>query len=354
MIDSLQIGNRTIGKDKPVFIIAEIGINHNGDSRIAMEMIDAIADAGADCVKFQTFSAEEFVNDKDEMFEYISQGKKVQESMLDMFKRNELDRSEFEELFLHAHKRGLIPLSTPTDFHAVELLEQLGAGAFKVGSDDLVYTPFLQYVARKNKPIILSTGMANEEDVRRAVETIRREGNNQIALLHCVSEYPTPPENVNLRKIDTIRSLFKLPVGYSDHSWGYTSALGAVAMGACIIEKHFTLDRNMPGPDHRFSSDPSELTEMVTRIRELELNFGSKELSPTEPEKEMALLARRSIVAATDISAGKTLSMEDFAFKRPGTGLLPFEVENLIGMQLNENIVKGTQLNLNMVKKTND
>jgi len=349
MSESINIDAKRVGDGEPVFVIAEIGINHNGDSKIAMEMIDAIADSGADCVKFQTFSAEEFVNNPDEMFEYVSQGKPVKESMLEMFKRNELARSEFEELFTHARKRGLIPLSTPTDRDAVDLLEGLGVGAFKIGSDDLVYTPFLRYVAQKQKPIIISTGMANESDVRRAVEAIRSEGNDQIAILHCVSEYPTPPANVNLRKINTISSLFDLPVGFSDHSWGYTSALGAVAMGACIVEKHFTLDRDMAGPDHHFSADPKELTEMVKRIRELELNFGSDELERTSAEGDMALLARRSIIAVCDLPAGKPLSFDDFAFKRPGTGLLPYEVDGLVGKVLKTEVSKGSQITFMMI-----
>ena len=346
----MRIGNKLLAENKSAFIIAEIGINHNGDLRIAMEMIDAIAKAGADCVKFQTFSSEEFINDKAELFEYTSQGIKVKESMYEMFKRNELDRNEFDKLFSYSRDLGLIPLSTPTDRNAVDLLDDLGVEAFKIGSDDLVYTPFIHYVAMKNKPIILSTGMANEDEIKRAIATIKESGNDKIALLHCVSEYPTPPGNVNLRKINKLKSTFKVPVGFSDHSYGFTAALGSVAMGACIIEKHFTLDRNMKGPDHHFSADPSELAEMVRRIRELELNFGHDKLVPTKAEKEMALLARRSIVTKNDIKAGKILTFEDFSFKRPGSGMMPYEVDKIIGKFAASDIKKGVLIQLSMLR----
>lgn len=350
MKTTITISGRSVGQGVPVFIIAEVGVNHNGDASIARAMVDAIADAGADCVKFQTFSAEEFVNSPDEVYEYISQGQPVRESMLEMFRRLELQRDEFAMLFEHARSRGLIPLSTPTDCQAVDLLDDLGAGAFKIGSDDLVYIPFLRYVADKGKPVILSTGMANEQDITRAVEAIRGRGNEQIILLHCVSEYPTPPAHVNLRKMQTLRERFRVPVGFSDHSWGITAAIGAVALDACVIEKHFTLSREMPGPDHHFSADPTELDQLVKRIRELEESLGSPHLIPTSEEREMAKLARRSVVAARVLEKGSILSMKDFIFQRPGTGLLPFEIDRLIGKRLKHTLTKGEQLNMEMLE----
>jgi len=345
---SIEIEGKSLDGNH-VFIIAEVGVNHNGDPELALRMIDAIADAGADCVKFQTFSAEEFVSNPDDTYEYVSQGQTVRESMLAMFKRLELRREEFARLFCRARERGLVPLSTPTDRDAVNLLDDLGASAFKIGSDDLVYTPFLRYVARKGKPVILSTGMANEADVSRAVEAIRAESNEQIVLLHCVSEYPTPPAKVNLRRMVSLRERFGLPVGFSDHSQGVTAALGATAMGACVIEKHFTMDRNFPGPDHRFSSDPAELAELVAKVRELEQNLGNPAIIPTSAEKDMAKLARRSIVAVRDLPAGHMLEESDFAYQRPGTGLMPYEAEALAGNILKRGLRKGEQFSMDVL-----
>ncbi|NQU57180.1 MAG: N-acetylneuraminate synthase family protein [Rhodospirillales bacterium] len=327
----ITIDGRVIGPGQPCFIIAEIGVNHNGDVDIAHKMIDAIADAGADCVKFQTFSASEFVNNEDEIYEYLSQGKMVRESQLAMFSRLELKYEAFAELFEHAHRRGLIALSTPTDKKAADLLETLGVGGYKIGSDDLVYTPFLEYVAAKNKPLIISTGMADAVDIERAIAAIGKAGNSQVCVLHCVSLYPTPDNDVNLLKIPAMQERFACPVGFSDHSDGVTAAIGAVAIGACAVEKHFTLDKNMPGPDHRFSADPAELADLVAGIRRVEAVLGAPDIKPAASEMEMRNIARRSIVAARDLSVGHVISSDDLAYQRPGTGLMPYEAESLIG-----------------------
>ena len=341
---TIEIDGRLIGPGEPCFIIAEIGVNHNGSIDTAMKMIDAIADAGADCVKFQTFNAEEFCNNLDDTYEYLSNGTVVQESMFKMFKRLEIKYSEFDALFARVRERGLIPLSTPTDRQAVDLLDRLQAGAFKIGSDDLIYTPFLRYVAGKGKPMIISTGMANAEDIERAVQAIEKEGNDQIAVLHCVSLYPTPSNVVNLRRVSALRAMFDLPIGYSDHSQGITAALGAVTLGACIVEKHFTLDRNMAGPDHRFSADPSELVSLVREIRQLEANMGTGRFAISPEEREMARLARRSIVAARDLKSGTVLTEQHLAFRRPGTGMLAYRTEELIGRTLVKDVPAGTSL----------
>ncbi len=341
---AVTIDNRAVGIGHPCFIIAEVGVNHNGNPDIAKSMVDAIADAGADCVKFQTFSAEEFVNSPNEMYEYHSQGKKVKESMLEMFRRLELRRDEFAGLFEHARERGVIPLSTPTDRHAVDLLDDLGAGAFKVGSDDLVYTPFLQYIAKKSKPMIISTGMANATDIDRALNTILETGNEQIIILHCVSLYPTPENEANLRKISTLHSMYDFPIGFSDHSAGITAALGAVTLGACVLEKHFTLDRNMPGPDHWFSADPDELTSLVREVRQLESNLGHGRMWPSKAEQEMTAVCRRSVVTAKDLSKGQIITEADLAYKRPGTGLLPYEVDKILGKRTRCFLPTGIQI----------
>ena len=324
----ITIEGRKIGYGEPCFIIAEIGINHNGDPKIAHEMVDAIADAGADCVKFQTFHAEEFVNDPDDTYEYVSQGETVSESMLAMFQRLEFGRDEFASLFSHTRDRGLIPLSTPTDQTAVDLLDELSADAFKIGSDDLVYTPFLRYVAGKGKPMIISTGMARAHDVDRAVATIVEVGDPGLIILHCVSLYPTPDEALNLAKIRTLQQRYNHLIGYSDHSWGINAALAAVAMGAVLLEKHFTLDRNMAGPDHQFSSNPGELTELVKEVRRLEAGMGSGALVLTPSEQEMADLCHRSVVAARDMEIGHIIAEADLAYRRPGTGLKPYVADD--------------------------
>jgi N-acetylneuraminate synthase/N,N'-diacetyllegionaminate synthase len=350
----ISIEGRKIGADQPCFIIAEIGVNHNGDPEQAMQMIDSVAEAGADCVKFQTFSADEFVNDDTEIYEYKSQGKAVRESMLDMFRRLELQREEFSRLFAHAHERGVIPLSTPADRAAADLLDELGAGAFKVGSDDLVYTPFLRYVASKGKPVIISTGMAEMTDVERAVRAIRESSNDQICILHCVSLYPTPEGEVNLKKIQTLQSTFgDLTIGFSDHSNGITAALGAVSLGACVIEKHFTLDRDLPGPDHHFSADPEELTALVREVRRLEKELGHSAFELSAAEREMAELCHRSIVIARDLPAGHIIGEDDLAYKRPGSGLMPYDADKVVGRRCRTNLAAGIVVSLEMLEQSN-
>lgn len=340
---SVKIESRIVGDGQPCFVMAEIGINHNGDEALAHRMIDAIAEAGADCVKFQTFSAKEFMNGPDQQFDYVSQGKAVRESMLDMFKRYELAAETFERLFAHAREKGLVPLSTPTDIQAVELLDRIGIGAFKIGSDDLVYTPFLEQVARKGRPVIISTGMADAMDIDRAVETLTAAGNDRLVILHCVSVYPTPDADVNLRRIESLRAQYPYPIGFSDHSAGITAALGSVALGGCVIEKHFTLDRNLPGPDHHFSADLAELTALVRELRRLEAHFGSARLHPARGEPEMAKIARRSIVFKRDLPAGHCVTDDDLGYRRPGNGLMPYERHRLLGRRLKNDVTAGTQ-----------
>ena len=342
----IDISGRTVGEGSSPFIIAEVGINHNGDLKLAKAMVDAIAQSGADCVKFQTFSAKEFCNSPDETYEYRSQGKWVKESMLNMFERLEIKREGFAQLFAYARERGLIPMSTPTDRQAVDLLEELDCPAYKIGSDDLVYTPFLEYVASKQRPVIISTGMAEFSDVQRAVQAIRKVGNNQVLVLHCVSLYPTPEDAVNLRKIRYLQERVGCPIGYSDHSEGITACLGAVALGACVLEKHFTLDKGMAGPDHWFSADPSELNSLVKQVRRLELNLGSSDFEMDEREQEMATLCHRSIVTASQLPQGHVIAEGDLAFKRPGTGLMPYEISNVLGKRTRVQLDKGHRIAL--------
>ena len=330
-----------MGPGHPCLLIAEVGVNHNGDTATALAMIDAIADAGIESVKFQTFRADEFVNSPDETYTYQSQGSEVTESMLEMFQRLELAHKEFGPLFDRARAHRLLALSTPTDAEAVELLERLDVPAFKIGSDDLVYTPLLRFVASKGRPVIISGGMASEHEIGTAIDTIRSAGNDQIILLHCVSEYPTPPSDANLRKIPALATRFDVPVGFSDHTMGTTAALAAVALGACVIEKHMTLDRSMPGPDHHFSADPPELLELVRCVREVEANLGSADLVPTDAERDVAALCRRSIVAAVDLEEGHVVRSDDLAYRRPGVGLLPTEADRVIGSTVRRRVAAG-------------
>jgi len=346
-----EIEGKSIGPNHPCFVIAEVGVNHNGDVDTALSMIDAIADAGADCVKFQTFKADEFINDPNEIYEYISQGQVVRESQATMFQRLELAYSEFSGLFDRARDKGLIPLSTPTERGAVDLLEGLKAGAFKIGSDDLVHTPLIEYVSAKKKPIILSAGMADAGDIERAIGVIQSQGNNQICLLHCVSLYPTPDDALNLNKITSLGLSYSCPIGFSDHSQGIIAALGAVALGASVVEKHFTLDKNMPGPDHRFSADVVEFKELVSGIRRIESALGTSEIVPAKAETEMRKIARRSIVAACELPAGHVISANDLAYQRPGTGLMPHEASLIIGCETKVSLSASEMIGLHHVKE---
>ena len=346
-MSNIKIEGRNIGEGHPCFIIAEIGVNHNGDVDIAHKMIDAIADAGADCVKFQTFSASEFVNGDDEIYEYISQGKVVRESQLAMFTRLEINYGDFGKLLEHARQRGLVAFSTPTDPAAADLLEGLGVNAYKIGSDDLVYTPFLKYIGAKAKPVIISTGMADVDDIKRALDAFRSVGNDEIAILHCISLYPTPPEQANLNQIISLKEMFPDNViGFSDHSEGITADLGATMLGAHIIEKHFTLDKNMQGPDQWFSMDPEELTDLVSNVRRLEASMGSASLTPTSGEVEMRRADRRSIVINRDLAAGYILSESDIRYQRPGDGLMPYEIDRVVGRALAQDLAANTLLSL--------
>jgi len=343
---SINIDGRSIGPGHPCFVIGEIGINHNGNPETVLRMIDAIADAGADCVKFQTFKAEGFLSNSEDTYEYKSQGKVVVESMMEMFKRVEIPYAEFSGFFDHARRRGLIPLSTPTDFEAVDVLDEMGVGAFKVGSDDIVFTPFLKYIARKGKPVIISGGMADAADIERGIAAIRDTGNDNIIVLHCVSEYPAPDKSLNLLKIAAIRERFPVAVGFSDHSQGYAAAAAAAALGASVIEKHFTLDRNMPGPDHWFAADPEELTNLVAAVRKTETMMGDPGLKPTPREVEMADISRRSIVANGALPVGHILVEDDVVFQRPGTGLLPYQIDVLVGKIITRPVASGELLSL--------
>lgn len=338
---TIDLGIRKIGEGQPCFIAAEIGINHNGDMELAKKMIDAAVASGADAVKFQNYRTEDFLSDRSLMYTYESQGESVTESQYDMFKRCEISVVQLQELCSYCASKGLIFFSTPTGESGIEDLRDAGTLLLKNGSDYLTHLPLIRAMARSGLPTVLSTGMAIDEDITDAVNAFEEAGGKDLILLHCTSSYPTPAEDVNLRKITTLRNLFGYPVGLSDHSWGAIAAVGAVALGACFVEKHFTLDKNLPGPDHAFSSDPAEFAELVTQIRLMEKNLGHEQIGPTAAEEVSRINFRLSCVAAEDLPAGHIVRMDNIAFRRPGSGLPPKMADSLVGKVLESSLKKG-------------
>lgn len=334
LMPDMDIEGRKVGFGHPVFIIAEIGVNHNGNLDIAKQMVERAAECGVDCVKFQTFSADEFIADKDMVYEYEAAGKKISENMFDMFKRLEMPSSWHKELFAYSRKCGLVPLTSVADPKSVDLVCNLGISAFKLSSEDLINLPLVEYVANKRMPLILSTGMADEDEIEDVLKILKECESAQAAFLHCVSLYPTPAREANLLRMAALRKKVNGPVGYSDHTIGTVAAIGATALGACIIEKHFTLDRNMRGPDHAFSSDVNEMKNIVSGIRKAEEMIGKADLKFSPSEIEMRKQFRRSIVAARDLPKGHAIERKDLWLKRPGIGLKAKDIPFLLGKTL--------------------
>jgi len=339
----ISIGNFDIGSGSPCFVIAEAGVNHNGDVHLARQLVEVASAAGADAVKFQTFSAERLVTRITPKAPYQLQSTGTNESQFDMLKRLELSVTDHKSLKEHAAAKRIVFMSTPFDGASADLLDEMDLPVFKVPSGEITNLPFLKHIAKKRKPIILSTGMSTLGEVETAVNAIRGSGNNKIVLLHCVSNYPTDPAEANLRAMETMRLAFGTPVGYSDHSSGIEVALAAVALGACVIEKHFTLDRTLPGPDHVASLEPAELAALVSGIRKVESALGTGMKMPAPSEIGSLTVARKSLVSACPISAGTVLTSELIAVKRPGTGLppamLPFVLGRTVRVDLPEDTV---------------
>jgi N,N'-diacetyllegionaminate synthase len=343
-VSSIDVQDRSIGPEQPCFVAVEVGLNHNGDIALAHELIDAAADAGADAVKFQTFRTEDFVTDRSVTYEYVSAGETVVEPQVDMFKRNELPADVWPELRDHCAERGVVFFSTPTGFETLELLVELGVPLLKNGSDYLGHLPLIRAMARSGVPTVLSTGMATESDIDEAVDAFRSAGGRDLVLLHCTSSYPTPPEDVNLRQIRSLAERYDCAVGFSDHTDGIVAALAAVALGACFLEKHFTLDKGLPGPDHRFSADPEEIAALVGSVRTLERSLGTEVIGPAGSELEGRRDYRLSCVAARALTAGSVLDEADITFRRPGTGIPPSQVDSLLGRRLLADVPDGAQL----------
>jgi N-acetylneuraminate synthase/N,N'-diacetyllegionaminate synthase len=340
----LELGTRAIGDGAPCFVAAEVGINHNGDLALAHRLIDEAAAAGADGVKFQSYRTEDFISDRSLEYEYVSEGRPVREPQFDMFKRYELPVAALAELRAHCDERGVVFFATPTSERGIDELAAAGAPLLKNGSDYLGHLPLVRAMGRSGIPTVLSTGMATLADVDEAVRAFRDAGGRELVLLHCTSSYPTPPGEVNLRAIPVLATAFGCPVGFSDHTDGVVAAIGAVASGACFVEKHFTLDRTLPGPDHRFSSDPAELTALVSAIREVEAELGSGEVGPTASEERGRDEFRLSCAAAAALPVGHELTGDDIVYRRPGSGLPPAAVSLLVGRRLARAVAAGAAI----------
>ncbi|HBX68715.1 MAG TPA: N-acetylneuraminate synthase [Chloroflexi bacterium] len=334
MIQPVQIGHQWIGPHQPCFVIAEAGVNHNGQMELAFQLIDAAVAAGADAIKFQAFITEELITPEAPKAGYQVETTGEPGSQYKMLKALELNGEQHRQLKEYCTAQGIIYLCTPYENASADLLAELDVAAYKIASTDTTNLPFLKYVAGKNRPVLLSTGMSTLSEVEQALAALRTGGlMHEIVLLHCTSEYPAPLAESNLRAMQTMTQAFALPVGFSDHTAGIGASPWAVALGACVIEKHFTLDRSLPGPDHRASLEPDELDQLVQTIRNVEaaLGDGIKRPAPSElpnkPHMQKSLVARRAIPAGGQITA------EDLTCKRPGFGLTPDWLERVVGQR---------------------
>lgn len=318
---------------QPILIIAEAGVNHNGDLSVALRLIDAASKAGADVVKFQTFRADRLATAAAHKADYQTCGTDSRESQRDMLRRLELAPSDYARLATHCAERGVSFLSSAFDIESVDFLANLGQERFKIPSGEITNLPYLRRVASCGRPVLLSTGMATLGEVEASIEVLRLAGlpRSSLTLLHCTTEYPTPIQEVNLHAIRTLRDAFKVAVGYSDHTEGIEASIAAVALGASVIEKHFTLDRSLPGPDHRASLDPAAFAAMVRSIRNVELAMGDGVKRPTQSELNNRPIVRKSLVAAAPIRTGEVFTPDNVTAKRPGTGLSPMLWDDLMG-----------------------
>lgn len=358
---SVKIRDRYIGDGQPHFIIAEAGANANSDIRIAFSLIDGAVEAGADCIKFQHYKAEDLVTKNapkyyvDTMSEWEN-GERPKGYQYEEFKLlDKLTFDDWKKIKTYCDEKGIIFLSTPFDFNQVDILAELEVDAYKIASADINYFQLLEYVGKKRKPIILSTGASTLEEIREAVRFIQNVGCNQLCLLQCTLHYPCRADELNLNVMDTLKKEFpECEVGLSDHSLGITGPIVAAAMGARIIEKHYTIDKTLAGStDHFMSVGPGELKNMVKAIRSVELIRGSKYKAPLASEKEAILYARRSIVSMREIPAGKTINTEDIAIKRPGTGISPRDIDKVVGKKAKKNIPQDIPIEKDMIDLEN-
>jgi N,N'-diacetyllegionaminate synthase len=320
----IKIGNKWIGEDYPTFVIAEGGINHNGELKLAKKIIDKAKNIGADAIKFQTFKANDLTSTKSNYYK--------------LFKKLELTEENFIELSCYAKKRNIIFLSTPFSNNAIDLLEKLNVPAFKIASGDLTNIPLIEYASTKNKPMIISTGMSNLNEIRDAIRAIKKHGNNKIILMHSISSYPTPYNDVNLKVIKNLKNEFPYTVGFSDNGDDSLVPIISVAMGAKIIEKHFTVDKKLSGPDQKLSADPVELKNIIQNIRKIEKMMGDGIKKCRSSESVNLIEARRSITAKKEILRGEKIEMDFIDFKRPATGISPKFIKKVLGKTVKKKI----------------
>lgn len=329
-----------------VFIIAEAGVNHNGNLETAKGLIDAAAHAGVDAVKFQTFKTGDLVTKKAPKAGYQVNTTDEKETQYSMLKKLELTEAMHRELMAHCEEKGILFLSTPFDLSSIQYLNSLGIPVMKIPSGEITNYPYLREIGSLKKPIILSTGMSNMVEIKEAIRVLRENGANDITVLHCNTEYPTPMQDVNLNAIQTLKKELNVKVGYSDHTMGIEVPIAAVALGAAVIEKHFTLDRTMEGPDHKASLEPEELKEMVLAIRNIEKAFGTgvKEASPSE--RKNLVIARKSIVARKTILKGEVFTEDNLTTRRPGNGISPMRWNEVVGKTAKKNFLQDELIEL--------
>ncbi len=335
------IGDRPIGPGHPCYVIAEAGANHNRDLPTALRLIEVAAEAGADAVKFQTYTAEGLYSRRTPDISYLKENGLVseKESVWDLIKRVEIPWEWHADLARHAASSGIAFFSTPFEEAAVDVLEAVGVPAYKIASYEVNHLPLIERVARTGKPLLISTGMASLGDIERALDTAAAAGAQDLMVMHCAVNYPPRFADLNLRAITTLRNAFQIPIGWSDHTPGHTADVVAVTLGACAVEKHFTLSRDQTGPDHPFALEPGELRGMVTAIREAEDALGSSVKRVTDAEADLFRLGRRSLVAARDVPAGGVLARDDLAVKRPGFGIPVDALEQVVGRHVAHDVV---------------
>jgi N-acetylneuraminate synthase len=338
---SIHIPGHEIGGNAPCFIIAEAGVNHNGDIALARKLIEVAHDCGADAVKFQTFRVEKVVTRDAPKADYQKSTTDSAESFWDMGRKIELSYEAFRELKQYCDELGILFLSTPFDAQSADFLNDLGMPLFKIPSGELTNFPLLSHIGAMGKPGVLSTGMSDLDEVRTAVDRLNAVGMEELILLQCTTNYPAAPEDANLRAMQTMSEAFQLPVGISDHVVANEVSFAAVAMGACIVEKHFTLDRDMEGPDHKASLNPDGLRHLVSGIRLIESAFGSGVKAPSQNEIDMKPIARRSLFASRELPAGTVISEADVDILRPGNFLQPEVLPEILGRRLNVSMQQG-------------
>lgn len=337
--------------DRRPFVIAEAGVNHNGQLQTAKQLIDAASEAGADAVKFQAFNTEQLVSPQTSKARYQKEHADASQSQYEMLKTLELSRSAHNELQEYCDQKNIRFLSTPYDPQSADFLDEIGVPFFKIGSSDTNNYPFLKYIAGKQKPIILSTGMSTLSEVGSAVEAITEQGQNEnLVLLHCTSNYPANPRNVHLRAMKTLKAAFQHPVGYSDHTTGTSIPAAATALGACVIEKHFTLDKTMDGPDHAASLEPDQLQQMIKNVRTVRTALGSPEKKPVSSERKHRETVRKSIITTQNLGKGTCISEQNVTIKRPGTGIDPGNLDLVCGIPVQEDLSKNTPLQWHHLK----